>query len=275
MNTRLLLRLIAAAALGAAISTAPTRAVAQSAVHGHVLDDETGQPVAGAALELITAAGAPIASTFADEAGLFQFRGLPAGRYTLRVGRLGYRAARIELQTNDTLEITLRLSVAAVALEPLEVETTQSWSRANPALRDFERRRSTGTGATFLTRDQIARHAGGSIIDLLRLVPGIKISGRLGYGGYIVSSRTSCPPAVYLDATPVFRPDGRSALGRAGGETRGFIAESGALEALSLVHPLELEGIEIYTGPSQVPAIFGGSTALCGVIALWTRRGDR
>lgn len=249
-------------------------AAGQSAVHGRVVDDETDEPVIGAAVELLTSVGAPVATTVADERGMFRFRGLGAGSYSLRVGRLGYRDASIELQTNDTLEVSLRLSVEAVVLEPLEVQTGQPWSRTAGHLRDFERRRSAGLGATFLTRDQIARHAGGGVLDLLRIVPGLKVSGRSGYGGYIISSRTGCTPAVYMDAAPIYRPDGRSALGGGGAGTVGSRDSSGALDALSLVHPLELEGIEIYSGPSQVPAVFGGSTALCGVIALWTRRGD-
>lgn len=266
-------RILCCAALVAACLAVPAAAAGQSVVYGRVLDDETGRPVAGAALELRTAAGAALAATIADREGEFRFQGLGAGRYSLRVGRLGYREARIELQTNDTLEIALRLSVEAVALEPLEVRTSLDASRASAAMDGFERRRSAALGGTFLSRDQIARHAGASMIDLLRVVPGIKISGRIGYGAYIVSNRTGCPPAVYLDAAPVFRPDGRSALGGPGSPREGIITESGALEALALVHPLELEGIEVYVGPSQVPAIFGGSTAQCGVIALWTRRG--
>lgn len=274
VKRQLLPRILCCAAIVAACLVAPSGGEAQSVVQGRVLDDETGRPVVGAALELLTAAGTPIATTMADGEGEFRFRGLGPGRYSLRVGRLGYQEARIELQTNDTLEIALRLSVAAVALEPLEVRTAMDASSASAAMEGFERRRSGALGGTFLTRDQIARHAGGSVIDLIRLVPGIKVSGRIGYGAYIVSNRTGCPPAVYMDAAPVFRPDGRSALGGTGRPRDGIITESGALDALSLVHPLELEGIEIYTGPSQVPAVFGGSTAQCGVIALWTRRGD-
>ena len=33
----------------------------------------------------------------------------------------------------------------------------------------------------------------------------------------------------------------------------------------------DVYGIEIYRGPGEVPAEFGGSNAACGVIAIWTK----
>jgi len=39
-----------------------------------------------------------------------------------------------------------------------------------------------------------------------------------------------------------------------------------------LVRPAEVEGIEVYTRPSQVPVQYGGAQGGCGVILIWTRR---
>ena len=38
-----------------------------------------------------------------------------------------------------------------------------------------------------------------------------------------------------------------------------------------LLHPDEVEAIEIYSSPMQVPGRFGGLGARCGVIAVWSR----
>ncbi|MEX1183198.1 MAG: hypothetical protein WEF86_08165 [Gemmatimonadota bacterium] len=39
-----------------------------------------------------------------------------------------------------------------------------------------------------------------------------------------------------------------------------------------LVRPLDLEAIEVYRGPSEMPAEFARGT--CGAIVLWTRNGS-
>ena len=46
-----------------------------------------------------------------------------------------------------------------------------------------------------------------------------------------------------------------------------------AYEAVNMIHPSSVEIIEVYRGPSELPAIFGGSTGQCGAIAMWTKRG--
>ena len=38
---------------------------------------------------------------------------------------------------------------------------------------------------------------------------------------------------------------------------------------------IEIDAIEVYSGAASVPAIFSGSDAECGVIAVWLRHGER
>jgi hypothetical protein len=33
-----------------------------------------------------------------------------------------------------------------------------------------------------------------------------------------------------------------------------------------------LDGIEVYRGPSETPAMYGGTGGNCGTVLLWTRR---
>jgi outer membrane receptor for ferrienterochelin and colicin len=39
----------------------------------------------------------------------------------------------------------------------------------------------------------------------------------------------------------------------------------------SYITPEEITAIEIYRGPSETPAAFGGADSACGVIVVWTK----
>lgn len=41
---------------------------------------------------------------------------------------------------------------------------------------------------------------------------------------------------------------------------------------LSSMTPAQLEAVEFYSSAMQVPARYGNADAVCGVLALWTRR---
>ena len=77
----------------------------------------------------------------------------------------------------------------------------------------------------------------------------------------LVSRRYNCAPMVYLDnARLTHESDRNSALA---------ILEAG--RAVNMVHPLDVAGIEVYAGGATVPGQYGGSTARCGVIVIWTK----
>jgi len=48
-----------------------------------------------------------------------------------------------------------------------------------------------------------------------------------------------------------------------------------AAEAVNLIHPTNIQAIEIFQGPSSTPGQYLDSRARCGVILIWTRRGPR
>jgi hypothetical protein len=79
--------------------------------------------------------------------------------------------------------------------------------------------------------------------------------GGSGLGGFVVLRRhegPSCQPAVFIDGVQI---------------------RAKPMELLFEMHPGSVEGIEVYQGAATVPGEFGGSSAQCGVIAVWTRRG--
>lgn len=64
------------------------------AARGVVLDDESGEPVEGASVEVVEA---PHLSTTTDATGAFELRGLPEASFTLRAQASGYRDLTSEL----------------------------------------------------------------------------------------------------------------------------------------------------------------------------------
>ncbi|HEX9579979.1 MAG TPA: TonB-dependent receptor plug domain-containing protein [Gemmatimonadales bacterium] len=125
-------------------------------------------------------------------------------------------------------------------------------------LAEFYRRRRSGFGR-FITSWDIERRRPFYVSDLLRQVPGLSVT----YGGFgrpVVRSRRgmsgfggSCSPMVFLDGMRLAQdPD----LG---------------MELDDVTVPEHVAGIEIYTGPAQVPPEFNVSGSQCGVIAVWTK----
>lgn len=66
-----------------------------------------------------------------------------------------------------------------------------------------------------------------------------------------------CWPRIYLDGTVV--------------ERGGFREPLGAFDAL--VRANNVEGIEVYSSPAEIPVQYGGATgSACGVYLIWTKR---
>lgn len=145
---------------------------------------------------------------------------------------------------------------AVVRLEPLDV-------RVEPRPRGgkmtgFHRRRSRGAGE-FITRGEIDRHDPTRLSDMVHLRAGVaSFSYGDGSGRRTVAMRRS------------------AALGARGGCRIQYWVDGAPLPgvsrfALDELSPEDVEGIEIYRGPSEVPARFNRRGSPCGVIVVWTR----
>jgi hypothetical protein len=216
-----------------------------------LLDASTGQPLVSGTLALLTADSTVATQALTDSAGNFVLRAPAKGSYHLRGERIGYRTAvtpPLELESDDTLRVEFRLSVDAVELNPI---TVMSYSRrpSGPLGGFYERARRRAFGS-FITREDIEQRHPIQTTDLLRTIPGVQLTPSRFGGRYNVRMR-GCVPRVYLD---------------------GVVIRMAGLTIDDLVHPNELEGIEVYRSAAEVPGeftSFGG----CGAIALWTRRG--
>ncbi len=116
-------------------------------------------------------------------------------------------------------------------------------------MREFWRRRERGVGR-FFTRNDIERRNPIRVTDMLRTIAGISVS-RVGLTTRILSRRYGgrCGPSIWIDGMQLFDSD---------------------LDVL--VHPQDVEAIEVYRGFAETPPQFsGGFDDRCGAIVIWTR----
>ena len=143
-----------AAFLTLVFSGAP-EATAQ-AVSGRLLDAASGQPVTGALVILLDAAGSEVTTTVTSARGTYHLQAPGAGQYRLRVERIGFETtttATVALLADETTSLELTASSSAVVLPALAVEgeaecrvrpeegeaTYVLWEEARKALRVTER----------------------------------------------------------------------------------------------------------------------------------------
>lgn len=222
---------------------------------GRVLDTRTGAPIAGAAVRLPRAARTTVSNT----RGVFFFRDLPAGTDTLQVEVLGYatKTERLQIVGGRAQEVEVRLARQAIELAPLLVTVQpRRWFSDRAGL---ESRIELGNGL-ILTRAELEQRAPTLLGDALVGLPGVTV--RRSGGGltaeYVVQLRGAANLAAQA-CQPMVWVDGRR--------------WSGGGSAFREIQGIELEAVEIYRGPAEVPGEFSGGDARCGVVVVWTRRG--
>ena len=256
---------------------------------GVVLDAGLGTPIEGAEV-LLPQFGQ---TTITNSLGRFTFPTLPAGPVELRVSMLGYasRSGNVEVEFNRTIQTEILLSTEPVELDPIVVTAVRQ-RIVLPGLEDIARRINSGWGK-FLLEDEIQRRAPQKLSQAL-FEAGVE-TGSSGREVWI--RRTGCAPMVYIDGSPVTHMPRSKSLGGAGssaatkavsdavtGMWRGAYekrppikenAESEAAQAINdLVHPMDILAVEVYRGPAEVPGEYLDSNAQCGVVLIWTRRGN-
>lgn len=223
-----------------------------AAAQGHgslagVVRDTAGNPIADADVAIV--ALRQITKTEGD--GSFRFRRVGVGLVEVTVRRLGFHPAgvAVEIERSATESLTVVMMMQPAQLEGVQVQERDlkrlMW------IEDFYRRRVRGMGK-YVTRDEIeARHAS-RLSDAMRDIPGVLfVRIRGGHGIRFASSignRRECVPQFFVDAVRM-----------AGME-------------IDDIPPSEVEGIELYHGPSTTPLQFSqGSIASCGTVVIWTR----
>jgi hypothetical protein len=230
----------------------PTPAGAQH-VHGHIIDAASGASVEAALVQLIAPDSTVLASVVSRATGAFAFGRTAPGEHFLRVTRIGYAELRERLDRVQTVagEYVILLEPAPVELAGVEARASRNrWLDAH----GFYDRQRLGFGS-FVTRDMIETRFATATRpgEILRTLAAVTIETDFeGETVLIHRSRArlggDCPAAVFVDGLN---------LGR----------------RVPRLHPIDIEAMEFYRGPAELPARFGGAEAACGVVVIWLRSG--
>lgn len=139
----------------------------KSLVQGQVTENNGQTPVAGASVRL----GGR--QTLTNEKGEFRFDKAEKGLFELSVNSLGFSVYKQTLPVNGDLHLSIRLTAAALYLQPLEVKSLRASDKAPFA-------------KTNLTKEQISKtNLGQDIPFLLEQMPSVVINSDAGNGvGY-------------------------------------------------------------------------------------------
>jgi hypothetical protein len=238
--------LVAPVVASSVSGAAPPRLRGNARVAGHVRRTD-GRPVERAQVLLM---GSGIAM-LSDASGAYTLDSLPEGTRAIEVRALGFAPASVVLDLRSGVSTTVDLSLTA-RVAVLEAVTVYGKAPKRGEAGQFVER-SHGMFGRFMTAEQIARSGAVAVPDLLRMIPGLRVTQASGSMMTTVLSRgetfdSSCMPDVYLD---------------------GMLVADGASSLDNLVRPNEIGGIEIYVDASTVPVQF--RRGACGSIVIWTR----
>jgi len=249
--TRLFGALFVAALFAATPNVAGAQDQLPPGVISIVVRDSVGRSIAGAEL---TVEGTAVRGV-TDERGEIRFTAVRGGPATVRIRRLGFRPSTVDVIVDQRVPATSIVTLAPIAqrLAPIVVKGGTNYTGR---MAGFYQRRDLGIGH-FVSRERLEHDNPGQLTDVFRRLPGVQITSTRtirnairfrGNGG-------ACWPLVWLDGAPL--------------PTAEF--------DLDFLSPSSIEGIEVYSGISQIPPQFMGARGLgsCGVIVVWSREGER
>lgn len=226
-------------------------------LQGRVTDGESGEPLAGAAVEVL---GTRLRTLTAAD-GRFHFRGVPPGAIQLAVERLGYgrKVALVRAEGGSTARVTLELFAEAIAVDSVVVTV-----EGGVVNRDRMATRFDG-----LTREQIDALLPRAIAfdDLLRNanVPGLKVreviyqrpGGAQESGICVELSRRSSVGERTCQMVEVYLND---------------IRLSNAEIFLQTLDPSTIERVQILTPTSAGVEYLATERSRNGILLVWTRK---
>ena len=232
-------------------------------VSGAVVDHATGQPMLG--VTVVSLHDGKAQTT--DSSGTFRFERLPVGlaRFLFRAPGFPQQGLVVALKESERSEQRIELDSSAAARLADEAPARQSGDRhaqmlapvvvaeaasMGPRYAAFERRQKTGAGQ-YVVRVDIEKAGANSLQDVVRTLRGVNLDCSIGGSGCairMVRAPMRCLPEYIVDdvVDNEFGPN---------------------------VAVRDIEAIEVYTGPTDVPGEYAGRNAGCGVIVIWTRSG--
>jgi hypothetical protein len=233
-------------------------------VAGVVIDAETGEPLAGAAVTLEETH----IQTITTSDGAFRLAGLPSGPLRFGVRHPGfqplYREVSLQEQETRTLPSSiLQMQALPTELTPVTVAANRSPTRR--PLEDFWERREHSGGGSFITREEFANTGSPrKPTDVLRRMGGVLIRSRppsQPIGLWVLMGRSMNPRSITGTTGPCFPlvfMDGH------------HLGNTDDIELDDLLNLTDVEAIEVHRGLA-VPREFAWRGFECGVIVFWTR----
>ena len=243
--------------LCALVMTLAAPLAAQGHLVGHVRDS-TGRGLAGA--QVVLEGTTHEART--DSIGTFHLV-VPPATYSLLVRTVGYRSVRrqVALASNDTVRALITLVVSKrPELDTVVVRAGRDYA---PGRAGFNYRRNVGFGS-FIDSTELRKNDGRELSSILRRLPGLKIvqgpprlqgGSRVEWAAHPVGG---CFVSVMLDNVFLYRG------------IRGEVPPDLRKE----INTMDIEAVEYYRGGGPIPPEFSIRHADCGVLVLWTRRGQ-
>ena len=240
--------IVALCALGALFAPTTPAASQQGTIRGRVVDRSSNAGIAGVELVFL----GDNRAVRSDSVGRYLFAALPPGSVQLLVRAPAFPATQVivVLLAGQDIERTIVLDSTAASAggQPLPTVVVTE-SEIDRRLVDFHRRRRLGRGH-YLTRVEIERSGANSLLDAVRALRGVTTQCGGGGGCFVrmVRAPMQCSPDYVVD--------------------RRIDNNFGPTTPIR-----DIEALEVYTGPSDVPGEFAGQSAGCGVIVVWTRAG--
>jgi len=244
-------------------------------ISGVVLDP-LRHPIEGAEIRIV----AGNASTLSGPDGAFRFSTSRSSEVLLQVRRPGFQSQLLTL--HESWKGTVLLEPGTYQLP--DVQVTARYAKpvryaGTTKYDDYFRRRRQGLGE-FIDREEIDRRNPIHTTDILEGRPGIKVMQSVMTSTTLVAFArcNEYPPRinVYVDGHKLIPINGvvagrtQSAFARSAKdpEIAGMVGEM-----LSRVNPAEVELMEIFRGPGELPPDFNDGN--CGAVVIWTREGGR
>ena len=233
--------------------------VSAQVIRGTVVADLAGTPLTGVSVSALPLDRDSVLAMTIAEDGAFRLALPYAGTFRLSTQLLGYATTittPVTVGRDEILIVELRLRPDAIPLESLRVVAR----RMEPWYMDDIRRRAGEGFGKFVWREDLELRAGASLRDVLWTVPGLRVP-LIAPGVPAVETRSAahfigtCYAALYVDGVRWTR------------------SRPSVLKDFFAISPAEIEAIEVYRGAAEVPTEYSGSTAACGVVAVWLRTG--
>ena len=221
---------------------------------GRVTEADGPRPIAGVSVRLDD-----VRSALSDDDGIFSFEAVPLGTHSISIDHLSFAPVRDSLvlrEAGATYELEIGLSTQPVALAPIVVTVHSVGGPLEDVEDRMARMRRLGLGEIF-DRAAIERSGTSRVSHLVAQVPGARLQpvrGRAGASELRLQARNDCQPSFYMDGRRVELY---------GAPLDDFVALS------------DVAFVEVYRRLSALPMEFADEQSQnCGVVAVWTRRGD-